>query len=97
MVKKENTFAKWHTDFLSILHVFFSAPEIAIQVDNTTGVTSQSIYVEWKVLYAFVKNNEKCGEDVLSNKDDLRYFRFVCISQAAVVVKEHRYYFECYF
>ena len=59
--------------FLSILHVCFSAPEITIQVDNTTGVTSQSIYVEWKV--CFVKNNEKCGEDILSNQGDLRCFR----------------------
>jgi len=66
--------------FLSILHVCFSAPEITIQVDNTTGVTSQSIYVEWKV--CFVKNNEKCGEDILSNQGDLRCFRFVCIPQA---------------
>ena len=30
---------------------FFSAPEITILVDNTTGVTSQSIYVEWKVCF----------------------------------------------
>lgn len=37
--------------FLSILHVSSSAPEIAIQVDNTTGVTSQLIYVEWKVCF----------------------------------------------
>jgi len=50
-----------------------AAPEITIQVDNTTGVTSQSIYVEWKV--CFVKNNEKCGEDILSNQGDLRCFR----------------------
>ena len=29
--------------------VCFLVPEITIQVDNTTAVTSQSIYVEWKV------------------------------------------------
>ena len=37
---------------ISIFHlhcVCFLVPEITIQVGNTTGVTSQSIYVEWKV------------------------------------------------
>jgi len=27
----------------------FLAPEIAVQVVNAKGITSQSIYVEWKV------------------------------------------------
>ena len=59
----------------------------------------------WNGRYAFVKNNEKGGGDILSNHGNLRYFRFVCIPQALidvlpfidVVVKEHRYNFECYF
>ena len=59
----------------------------------------------WNGRYAFVKNNEKCGKDILSNQGDLRYFRFVCIPQGLIdvlqfidaVVKDHRYYFECYF
>ena len=68
--------------FLSILHVCFSAPEITIQVYNTSGVASQSIYVEWKVLYAFVKSNEKCTEDIISNPGDFRYFKFVFVVQA---------------
>ena len=53
-----------------------SAPGTTIQVYNTTGVTSQSIYVKWKVW--FLKNNEKCGKNILSNQSDLRDFRFVC-------------------
>jgi len=51
----------------------------------------------WNGRYAFVKNNETCGDDIISNQGDLRYFRFVCMPQAVVVVEEHRYYFECYF
>ena len=39
----------------------------------------------------------KRGDDIISNQGDLRYFRFVCMPQAVVVVEEHRYYFECYF
>ena len=34
----------------------FLAPEITIQVVNTTGITSQSIYVEWKVNILIVYN-----------------------------------------
>ena len=36
----------------------------------------------WNGRYAFVKNNDKCGEDILGNQGDLRYFKFVCILQA---------------
>ena len=38
----------------------------------------------WNGRYAFVKNNEKFREDILSNQGDLRYFSFVCILQTLV-------------